>query len=450
MAHFILTTVFTSGDVLPFLRVGRRLRARGHAVTLVTHAHYRAAAHEYELTLAPLDDVDDFDRLIDDSALFNSPGGIRELYLRHVLPTVSREYAAIRRSHAAAGAQGDAGETVIVARCAPAIAARMAAVDLGVPLVLAYLAPSNVTTAPLLDELVTRVLRPHVAETMAAMGTHADRYFPRWTDAVATSIGLWPDWFGRLEPAAQAPSVTPTGFVLGDEAVDAAASVAVDSDAVIVTPGTGAFFDASFVDVSVQACARLRRPAVIVTRHERLVPRPLPPGVSWQRYLPFHAALPRAAAIVHHGGIGTAAEALAAGLPQLVMGTGGDRRDNAGRLEQLGVAEYLPPARWSADDVHRALAPLLTDDVRRRCDDARRLVGSDGSGAAARSCEQLLAANGGAAPARATTDRESHDVAARSNPRGTAPSIERMQALSPQRRSLLEQRLRERALGSRT
>ncbi|MCK0167074.1 glycosyltransferase [Jannaschia sp. S6380] len=69
-----------------------------------------------------------------------------------------------------------------------------------------------------------------------------------------------------------------------------------------------------------------------------------------------HAPLfPQAAAILHHGGIGTSAEALRAARPQMVVPVGGDQPDNAARLERLGVAVTLPVRRFAAD---RAIAPL--------------------------------------------------------------------------------------------
>jgi rhamnosyltransferase subunit B len=48
------------------------------------------------------------------------------------------------------------------------------------------------------------------------------------------------------------------------------------------------------------------------------------------------------AAIIHHGGMGTSARTLSAGVPQLVLAFGAERSDTAQRLTRLGVAEFLP------------------------------------------------------------------------------------------------------------
>jgi rhamnosyltransferase subunit B len=41
--------------------------------------------------------------------------------------------------------------------------------------------------------------------------------------------------------------------------------------------------------------------------------------------------------MVHHGGIGTTSQCLAAGIPQLVVHMALDQPDNAARVERLGV-----------------------------------------------------------------------------------------------------------------
>jgi UDP:flavonoid glycosyltransferase YjiC (YdhE family) len=83
--------------------------------------------------------------------------------------------------------------------------------------------------------------------------------------------------------------------------------------------------------------------------------------VHHEGYAPLSRLLPRCAALVHHGGIGTLAQALAAGVPQLTMPMGFDQPDNTTRLLRLGVARWVAPARFSGESVAPLLATLLTD-----------------------------------------------------------------------------------------
>jgi rhamnosyltransferase subunit B len=101
---------------------------------------------------------------------------------------------------------------------------------------------------------------------------------------------------------------------------------------------------------------------VLLTRRREQLPTPLPNSIAWFAHLPLGQLLPHAAGLVHHGGIGTLAEALKAGVPQLITPFAFDQFDNAARLQSLGVADALPAARLRA----RTLARRLLDLERRR------------------------------------------------------------------------------------
>jgi UDP:flavonoid glycosyltransferase YjiC (YdhE family) len=111
--------------------------------------------------------------------------------------------------------------------------------------------------------------------------------------------------------------------------------------------------------------------------------------------------LPRAAALVSHGGIGTLSPALAAGIPQLVMPLGFDQFDNAARLERLGVAARLLPQRFRGPAVAHEVARLLTSPaVARACQvAAARLHKDEWEDATCQTVEELAEA-GRAAPTR--------------------------------------------------
>ena len=76
--------------------------------------------------------------------------------------------------------------------------------------------------------------------------------------------------------------------------------------------------------------------------------------------LPFRCC--HAAFIAHHGGIGTCAQGLAAGVPQLTMPLAFDQPDNTMRLWKLGVARWVLPGRFSGERVAAELGALLGDD----------------------------------------------------------------------------------------
>ena len=120
-------------------------------------------------------------------------------------------------------------------------------------------------------------------------------------------------------------------------------------------------FGHDFFAAAASACQRLQRRGILLTRYPEQLPDALPPGVLHVGYAPFSQLLPHAAALVHHGGIGTTSQSLAAGVAQLVMPMAHDQFDNAQHVRQLGVGDWLPRRRFTAARVAARLQHLLTD-----------------------------------------------------------------------------------------
>jgi rhamnosyltransferase subunit B len=70
------------------------------------------------------------------------------------------------------------------------------------------------------------------------------------------------------------------------------------------------------------------------------------------------AVLPGAAIFIHHGGIGSVAEGLAAGVPQLIVASAYDQFENGARLQPLGLGQLQPRAS-SISAVERAVGGLI-------------------------------------------------------------------------------------------
>lgn len=129
---------------------------------------------------------------------------------------------------------------------------------------------------------------------------------------------------------------------------------------IVLTPGSANRHAAAFFRAALGATSQIGQRAVCVTAHADHLPAPLPDGALHASYAPFATLFPRAAAVVHHGGIGTSAQALAAGVPQLIVPMGFDQPDNAVRLVQLGVGAAIPARRVTGPRAAAALRALLT------------------------------------------------------------------------------------------
>jgi rhamnosyltransferase subunit B len=125
---------------------------------------------------------------------------------------------------------------------------------------------------------------------------------------------------------------------------------------------------ADFFRESLAACASLGAKAILLTPHRAQLPPGLPNWALHVDYIPLHRILGRASALVYHGGIGTCAQAVRAGIPQLVVPIKGDQFDNAQHVEALGLGSSLPMRDYQATAVTRKLTQLLdTASVRQAC-----------------------------------------------------------------------------------
>ena len=388
----------------PFVAIALGLRNRGHLVSLATNPYFAPLLDRLGLPLLPIGTPEQFDEATAHPALWRPfrAFGVLATIIRYSTPTL---YEIVKEE----AAKGD----IAVVAHPLAFGARVAHETLGVPLVTLHLAPSSIWSLQqppvpsrwigsidawprlarrlflgLGDRLADRVLAPSLNRFRAEVGLAPARHVAsRWWHSPQRAIGLFPNWFAAPQP--DWPSqLSLTGFPLYDE--QGVSQVPADLEAflgeaeaagdppIVFAPGSSNRQATRFFAAAAEACQRLGLRGVLLTRYAGQLPSRLPREVRHASYAPFSAVFPRAAALVHHGGIGTAAQALAAGRPQLVMPMTFDQPDNAARLVTLGVARALAPSDFSGTNVARQLSSLLQDDaVGRRCTEIARRFDSD-------------------------------------------------------------------------
>ena len=214
----------------------------------------------------------------------------------------------------------------------------------------------------------------------------------RWLHSTQLVIGFFPDWFATPQP--DWPSRTHlVGFPLWDSKsaalpADALEFLAAGAAPVVFTPGSAGATLHRYFKESVDAVRALGVRAMLVTNFPEQVPADLPPGVKTFGYLPFSGLLPHAAMLVYHGGIGTLAQTIKAGIPHLVVPNGHDQFDNAFRIEQLGLGRGIPQTRYRASRVSAAIKTILGNaDLQSRARGYASRV--DGDASVARACELI-------------------------------------------------------------
>jgi len=190
--------------------------------------------------------------------------------------------------------------------------------------------------------------------------------FGDWMHSPLATIGLFPDWFASPQPD-WPPQTRLTGFIFHDKhddneqlPQDVLDFLDAGDPPIVYTPGTAMKHGGQFFDASIQACQMLGRRGMLLTQHKDQLPSTLPEGIRHFEYLPFSLVLPRVAALVHHGGIGTTAQALAAGIPQIIRPMTHDQPDNAARVQLLGTGVSISPKDYTAQNVSERLNGLLS------------------------------------------------------------------------------------------
>ena len=131
---------------------------------------------------------------------------------------------------------------------------------------------------------------------------------------------------------------------------------------IVFTLGSAAALDAgNFFYESIEAAKKLGRRALLLYGKDQLLPECLNDEVVAFEYAPYSLVFPRAAVVVHQGGVGTTGQVLRAGAPHLIMPFSHDQPDNAARCRRLGVAEVISRYSYTAESAAKALSKILAN-----------------------------------------------------------------------------------------
>jgi UDP:flavonoid glycosyltransferase YjiC (YdhE family) len=147
------------------------------------------------------------------------------------------------------------------------------------------------------------------------------------------------------------------------------------------------------------------RRGVLLAGGRALAGQAVPPGVFAADDVPHAWLFPRMAAVVHHGGAGTTAATLRAGVPGLIAPFAGDQPAWAERVAGLGVGQRLPGMRrLTAEKLAEVIQDATSDSGMRARAAAlgQKIRAEDGVGRAVDIVERLLA---GARPGNAASLR---------------------------------------------
>lgn len=407
--HALISCIGSAGDVHPFIAIGQALRDRGHRVDLATSPYFRERVESAGLGFVPIGTLEDYQETVRDADLWHPRRGFPLIW-----QSIERN---LRNAYQQVADRVEA-DTVLVGSTL-AFNSRLAQEKLGLPGTTVHLSPSCIFSAcapaewPSLSWLgylprwlvqsilnviertfIDPVVLPGFNALRAELGLPAVRQvMSHWLNSPERVICAFPNWFAAPQPDWPPHCVT-TDFPRwggGAEAVldsELLQFLEAGPPPIGITPGSAMAHGRPIFERALAACEALGLRLVIITPYRDQLPAKLPASAMQVNYASFDLLLPKLAALIHHGGIGTSAQCLAAGIPQLITPWAHDQFDNASRLRRLGVARSIAPLA-NTNAWIRALRPLVHDDgVSARCRNLAQKIRGDVP-ASARIVEQI-------------------------------------------------------------
>jgi rhamnosyltransferase subunit B len=367
--HFVITTCGTSGDIFPFIELGKYLLRTHHRVSFITHPNFERVVTNNGLDLIPFGTVQQGLSILNDPAMWQLETGFNALWAKTIEPNMRSIRSFIHST--------DPGEEVVILSH-PALLPLANLAKAGrdrLKVVLFYLYPLIIRTDyrrlalggnMTLPQKCPRVLRkllyslldakffdvgivPSLNKERLHLGLPPIKHFFSHIQTSADLyVTLFPEWFAPTKPDYPQPLISgdfsfyasPTDS-LSDELT---AFLDAGAPPILFTAGSGnpGPKKSKFFNIAVDVAKKMNARAIFMTKCRDQLPERLPDSMLWQEFAPFDKLISRSSIVVHHGGIGTAAVAMRAGVPQVVVPFAYDNFDNAMTLKDLGIAQSIP------------------------------------------------------------------------------------------------------------
>ena len=388
-----ILTVGSRGDVQPFIALGLGLQQAGHTVQLVTHSPFQAMVQSYGLEFAPIEG--------DVQALMAGETGQQMLETGNPLQLIQRYVQMVEPLLA----QGMADSWKACQSSDAIIGTAYTswgydiAQKLGIPFYFAALMPQSTNrdfpfpslpqTLPL-GGLLNSLTYPVLLEGFGLMFRKSINQF-RQTTLQLSPLPRWTGLYGRLDKAGVpylygfSPTVVPkptnwlerlhvTGYWFLEHPQDwtppqdLLAFLAAGSPPVYIGYGSMTGREPERMsEIALAALAKTGQRGILLTGWGGICAADLPETVFKLESAPHDWLFPRMAAIVHHGGAGTSAAAVRAGVPSVVVPFFGDQPFWAHRLLQLGVSPApIPKSSLTVDRLAAAIAMAVSDETMRQ------------------------------------------------------------------------------------
>lgn len=417
--RIVILALGSRGDVQPYLALGKGLQAAGHRVRIITHEDYIDLAHTHGLeTWAVEGNIQEF---------AESPEMRRRLEQGSFISVM--RYAAQAAERAAvdwakAGWQACQGMDLIVAGFGGMFIGLAIAEKLDLPLLQAHYVPFTPTgvfpgalfppgttrLGSLANRISHHLTRQMMWQQIRSADTAARRKVlglpsaPFWGPFQARALEDMPILYGFspaviAKPADWSEKVHITGYWYLDS--DPAWEPSPELEAFLsdgqppIYIGFGSMSSRKPEETAfliLQALAQSRQRAVLLSGWDGIKAERLPHHVFLIDSAPHDWLFARVAAVVHHGGAGTTAAGLRAGLPSVIVPFFADQPFWGQRVAHLGAGPApIPRKKLTVEKLSRAIDIAVTDqDMQRRANRlGERIRAEDGIGRAVAVIERV-------------------------------------------------------------
>ena len=402
-----ITTAGSRGDVQPYVALGLGLKDAGHEVRLATYTPFEGFVRGHGLDYRPV--TGDPDGMVSDLlAAGLNPVKFARVFRRFFGPILERNLAEYREACRDAEAVvyspvGFHGNYVAEEMGIPAVGGAVQPLFIRTrrfPSSLLGRPPGGLPTrGPLgglynyltylaADQVFWQTMRPIVGETRKKLGlsplpffgpfAEVNRHRPTLCGWSPSVLPQPPDWGNRSRTTGYWFLDRPPSWRPPDELVDF-----LDAGPPPVSVGFGSMNDVDPEEVTARVLEALRRTGqrgILLTGWGGIDSAGLPDEVFKTDAVPHDWLFERVRAAVHHGGAGTTAASLRAGVPTVVVPFFPDQAFWGWRVAVLGAgpgpvprarlsAEHLAAAisRATADVGMRERARLLGEEIRAEC-----------------------------------------------------------------------------------
>lgn len=378
MLKIVIYALGTGGDIDPMVGFGIELKRRGFEISFLSNDYFEARIVAAGFEFISVGTLDQYHKG-NSAVAWESRNHTDNFEHYHALAfEPSFEYV-----------KGLSGKNVLLLVLGEENGARVAAEKFNLPFIKLMLSPNMIFSAykppaPMswsipknIPRFIVRFLlrrnrktrfnifckMPHTAEYRAIRERlQCPLKFQTKSNALL-EIGFFPEWFG-MRAKDWPKNIKLVGFPLQNRASvnmrnELDAFIEHQGAPIIFTSGTGVKDVEELFKEGRKICEQLQVPGLFVGGNIGVEVLQGSALCMHMGYIDFEYALSKAVAIIHHGGMGTTAQAIKAGVPQLIRPIKYDQPDNAERIYKLGLGTYVMPEKFKVEQVAPMIANML-------------------------------------------------------------------------------------------